>query len=145
MPFILFCWIWYILGAESGTPPSAGGALPRPDALFTPPGDRNRLNQTFSSFVSKKLFSYISFLFKLNKYCPVVSSRISTFAGILWNPNRNHRQIEIKTKGPSAIFVLCDYASRSYNSRFYTRTWKLCLINECNSTVIQLCQLVIDI
>ncbi|KAF2902385.1 hypothetical protein ILUMI_03801 [Ignelater luminosus] len=37
-------------GADSGTPPSAGGALPRPDALFTPPGDRNRPNPIFNNF-----------------------------------------------------------------------------------------------
>lgn len=43
------------IGADVVTPPAAGGALPRPDALFTPPEECNSRQNgpAFSSFVSK--------------------------------------------------------------------------------------------
>lgn len=41
------------IGTDVVTPPAAGGALPRPDALFTPEECNNRQNgPAFSSFVS---------------------------------------------------------------------------------------------
>ncbi|KAK5647891.1 hypothetical protein RI129_002783 [Pyrocoelia pectoralis] len=42
-------------GADAGTPPSAGGALPRPDALFTPTMERNRPNAMFNSYCHAEL------------------------------------------------------------------------------------------
>lgn len=39
-------------GADTTTPPNAGGPLPRPDALFTPPGDHARHSPAFANFVS---------------------------------------------------------------------------------------------
>ncbi|XP_065167834.1 hemicentin-1-like isoform X2 [Atheta coriaria] len=36
--------------ADTTTPPNAGGPLPRPDALFTPPGDHARHSPAFANF-----------------------------------------------------------------------------------------------
>lgn len=117
-------------GADVVTPPASGGALPRPDALFTPTDEGGRQNgPPFVSFVSTVSVS----LDVVHLMSPSGPHGSGAVPGKVRSSSERFGQDKIEAER-RALFFRRDHEERPHHYRYHTRTGELRVMVRVAST-----------